>query len=263
MTGGKYLKKRLWRWRGNPLQRRDDIVEAWIVLAVWTVFAVGGTVAGLVTFHAADEVFARQRAERQSVRAVLLDDVLVSTTAVGVTSDRRTTSVRWTAPDGSARTGRTLVDTGRKAGSRVTVWQDGQGRLTAAPRSSTEAAIESGFLGAAAAAASPAWCSVPELSPGRSSTGAVSTGGAGNGTRWDLSGATRPAERTTDPGSGPNSGLEPSCVSLTGRVSATGGPGRTVPRDRSAPARTRRRTPGWAPKGLVPPPRKGRPRWTK
>ncbi|WP_369029777.1 MULTISPECIES: Rv1733c family protein [Streptomyces] len=152
MTGGKYAKKRLWRWRGNPLQRRDDIVEAWIVLAVWTVFAVGGTVAGLVTFHAADEVFARQRAERQSVRAVLLDDVLVSTTAVGVTSDRRTTSVRWTAPDGSARTGRTLVDTGRKAGSRVTVWQDGQGRLTAAPRSSTEAAIESGFLGAAAAA---------------------------------------------------------------------------------------------------------------
>ncbi|MCX4767958.1 hypothetical protein OG562_44935 [Streptomyces sp. NBC_01275] len=148
-----YAKKRLWRWRSNPLRRRDDIVEAWIVLAVWMVFAVGGSVAGLVTAHAADAVFARQRTERQSVRAVLLNDVPSPRAAtVGGTSDRRMTTVRWTTADGSTRTGKTLVDTGRKAGSRVTVWQDGQGRLTAAPPSSTEATIESGLLGAAAAA---------------------------------------------------------------------------------------------------------------
>ncbi|MGY4742219.1 Rv1733c family protein [Streptomyces sp. ATMOS53] len=152
MPSGKYARKRLWRWRSNPLRRHDDIVEAWIVLAVWAVFAVGGTVAGLVTAHAADEVFAQQRAERQSVRAVLLNDVPLTATAVGGTSDRRLTTVRWTASDGSARTGRTRVDTGLKAGSRVTVWQDGHGRLTAAPLSSMQAAIESGFLGVAAAA---------------------------------------------------------------------------------------------------------------
>jgi hypothetical protein len=152
MAGAKYAKKRLWRWRSNPLRRRDDIVEAWLVLAVWLVFGVGGTVAGLVTSHASDEVFARQRAERESVRAVLLTDVPPSATAIGGTTDRRMTSVRWTAPDGSARTGQTLVETGLKAGSRVTVWQDGQGRITAAPRNTTEAAIESGFLGITAAA---------------------------------------------------------------------------------------------------------------
>ncbi|MFE6828454.1 hypothetical protein [Streptomyces sp. NPDC057690] len=152
MPSGTYAKKRLWRWRSNPLRRRDDIVEAWIVLAVWAVFAVGGTLAGLLTAHAADEVFDRQRSERQSVRAVLLDDVPLGAPAVGGTSDRRTTTVRWTAADGSTRTGRTLVDGGLEAGSGVTVWQDGRGRLTTAPPSTTEAAIESSFLGVAAAA---------------------------------------------------------------------------------------------------------------
>ncbi|MFJ1967328.1 hypothetical protein ACIO93_01510 [Streptomyces sp. NPDC087903] len=152
MPSCRYAKKRLWRWRGNPLRRRDDVVEAWIVLAVWMFFAVGGTVAGLVTAHAADEMFARQRSERQSVAAVLLDDLPRGATAIGGTTDRRMTSVRWTASDGSTHTGHTLVDTGLKAGATVTVWHDAEDRLTPAPPSSTETAIESGFLGTAAAA---------------------------------------------------------------------------------------------------------------
>lgn len=28
MPRGEYMKARLWRWRGNPLRRRDDIAEA-------------------------------------------------------------------------------------------------------------------------------------------------------------------------------------------------------------------------------------------
>ncbi|MEU1200390.1 hypothetical protein ABZ446_29800 [Streptomyces sp. NPDC005813] len=153
MRSGTYVKNRLWRWDNNPLRRRDDIIEAWIVLAVWTAVVVGGTVTGLVTAHAADEVFARQREERHAVTAVLLLDVPRAATAVGGSTDHRIASVRWSAPDGSARTGRTLVDTGLKAGSRVTVWQDGQGHLTSAPPDITEAAIESGVLGAASSAA--------------------------------------------------------------------------------------------------------------
>ncbi|WP_416981910.1 hypothetical protein [Streptomyces sp. T028] len=153
MPRGMYVKGRLWRWRDNPLRRRDDIIEAWLVLAVWTVCAVGGTVAGVVTAQAADEVFARQRADRQSVRAVVLDDVPLTAIATDGASDRLTTMVRWTATDGSTRTGRTLVDAGLKAGSGVTVWQDGRGRLTAAPPTPAEAAIESGVLGTAAATA--------------------------------------------------------------------------------------------------------------
>ncbi|MFE2580566.1 hypothetical protein [Streptomyces sp. NPDC059378] len=101
MARGMYAKRRLWRWRDNPLRRRDDIIEAWTVLAVWSVFAVGGTAAGLVTAHAADEVFARQRAQSQPVPAVLLNDVPLAVTSIDGASDHRTATVRWTAPDGS------------------------------------------------------------------------------------------------------------------------------------------------------------------
>lgn len=41
MHGSRCTRKRFWRWRSNPLRRHDDIVEAWIVLAVWAVIAIG------------------------------------------------------------------------------------------------------------------------------------------------------------------------------------------------------------------------------
>lgn len=149
MSDGTCTKKRLWRWRSNPLRRRDDIMEAWIVLALWAVVLVGGTLVGLVTAHAADEVFARQRAERTSVRAVVLADVPASATKAGGT--RALARISWTTPDGTTRTDRTLVDTRQKAGAEVVAWLDGQGDLAAEPPSSTEAAIEACVLGTAAA----------------------------------------------------------------------------------------------------------------
>ncbi|MCT9080190.1 hypothetical protein [Streptomyces fulvoviolaceus] len=151
MDGGTRAKKRLWRWRSNALRRRDDIVEAWIVLAVWVVVAVGGALAGLVTAHAADDAFARQRAERHSVRAELLTDVPASATSAGTTSRHALAKIRWTTPDGDTRTDKTLVGTDQKAGAEVVVWLDGRGDLATEPPSPTEAAVEAGVLGTAAA----------------------------------------------------------------------------------------------------------------
>ncbi|WP_235034603.1 Rv1733c family protein [Streptomyces sp. SLBN-115] len=153
MHGSAYARKRLWRWRNSPLRRRDDIVEAWIVLAVWTAVIGGGTVAGLTTARAANEVFTEQRAQRHAVRAVLLTDVPRTMTATVRSADRTTASVRWTSPDGVSRTGRTSVSTGHEAGAEVTVWQDGQGHLVSEPTDPATAAIEAGLLGAAAALA--------------------------------------------------------------------------------------------------------------
>ncbi|MER6084971.1 hypothetical protein [Streptomyces sp. NPDC001833] len=153
MRRNRRVKKLLWRWRSNPLRRRADVVEAWVVLAVWALVVVGGTVAGLLAARAADDVFARQREEREPVRAVLLADVPKTTSGLGIESDRMPGTVTWTAPDGSARTGRTLVDTGTQAGSRVVVWQDRQGRLTTRPPSARAAAVEAGVLGTAAGCA--------------------------------------------------------------------------------------------------------------
>jgi hypothetical protein len=118
------------------------------VLAVWAVIAVGGTLAGVVTAHAADEVFAQQRAERVPVSAVLLSD----TTQAGAKSYYRALAkVRWTLPDGSTRTANTLVDTGLKAGSHITVHIDTRGELATRPPSPTAADLESAVLGTAAA----------------------------------------------------------------------------------------------------------------
>ncbi|MGW7409984.1 Rv1733c family protein [Streptomyces sp. NPDC054833] len=149
MRAGRRGKKWLWRWRANPLRRRDDVLEAWLVLAVSALIAVGGTLAGLVTARAADDVFAQQRAERTPVRAVLLTDA----SRAASKSSRALVKVRWTLADGSTHTGTTLVDGGQKAGSTLVLWTNTQGNLTTRPPSGTDAAVEAGFLGAASALA--------------------------------------------------------------------------------------------------------------
>ncbi|WP_030423396.1 hypothetical protein VM636_29170 [Streptomyces sp. SCSIO 75703] len=152
MYGGKAERKRPWRWRRSPLRRRVDTVEAWIVLLVWAVIAAGGTLAGLLTAHAADASFALQRAERQSVRAVLVADVPQSASPTQ-TAYRALVKVRWTAPDGTSRTGETLATSGLRAGSSIMLWQDRGGSLTGAPTDPANASVESALYGAGAAVA--------------------------------------------------------------------------------------------------------------
>ncbi|MFE0517012.1 hypothetical protein [Streptomyces sp. NPDC058964] len=153
MRGGRSVRRRLWRWRSNPLRRHADIVEAWIVLAVWLIVLLGGTVAGLVTAHAAGESFARQRAERHSVRAVLVSDVPRTTAQTWGSGHRVRATVRWTAPDGTPRTDETLVESGKKAGTEVVVWQDDNSRVTLSPTGPVAATVESALLGVVTAGA--------------------------------------------------------------------------------------------------------------
>lgn len=166
---GKPVRTWWWRWRSNPLRRRDDVIEAWLLLVVWAVVAVGGTIAGLLTAHAADEVFARQRAERHPVHAVLLTDLSQRTPTVRTSGDKAVAKVRWTASDGSARTGYTLVDTGLRPGAGLVVWQDTRGTLVTAPPNAAKAGVEAAVLGTLA---------------GLAVTGAVHTAGAL--ARWRL-----------------------------------------------------------------------------
>ncbi|WP_324612173.1 hypothetical protein [Streptomyces sp. MMG1533] len=136
------------------MRRHTDIVEAWIVLAVWTVIALGGTLVGLVTAHAADESFAQLRRERHSVPAVLMESTFGAVpTGEGTAPERVRAKVRWTASDGSTRTGRTLVDSGRKAGSKVVIWMNSQGQLAAEPPTAGAAAAEAALFGTGAALA--------------------------------------------------------------------------------------------------------------
>lgn len=42
MRAGTTIRRSLWRWRRNPLRRREDVLEAWILLIVWLVVALAG-----------------------------------------------------------------------------------------------------------------------------------------------------------------------------------------------------------------------------
>jgi len=154
MRKAQLTRQRWWRWRRNPLRRRTDIVEAWIVLVVWTVIALGGTLVGLVTAHAAAESFAQLRRERHSVPAVLVEKKAQAVpTEEAASSQRVRAKVRWTASDGSTRTGWTLVSSGHRTGSKVVIWMDNQGRLAAEPPTVSAAAAEEALLGTGAALA--------------------------------------------------------------------------------------------------------------
>ncbi|MGW2033888.1 Rv1733c family protein [Streptomyces sp. NPDC001811] len=143
--------QRLWRWRSNPLRRREDVVEAWIVLVVWVLAVAGGALAGLVTARAAEDDYAEQRAHRHAVRAVLVSDAPRDLTVDGSPDGRVQGSVRWAAPDGTSRTGHTLVDGGLKAGARLTVWLDDRGRLVLSqPPGRVRSDVEAALFGAAA-----------------------------------------------------------------------------------------------------------------
>ncbi|MFF4398891.1 hypothetical protein [Streptomyces sp. NPDC001480] len=122
------------------------------MLVTWVLVAVGGTAVGVVTAHAADQVFAQQRAERTPVHAVLLDDVpRTATSEMG--RELASARVRWTNSDGSTHSGMTLVSTGKKAGSTVRIWIDAQGKLSTQPPTPGKAAVEAGLFGASAALA--------------------------------------------------------------------------------------------------------------
>ncbi|MFJ7333184.1 hypothetical protein ACIQUU_08015 [Streptomyces sp. NPDC101116] len=139
----------LWRWRRNPLRRREDVWEAWILLVAWFVVVVAGPVAGVLGAQATVDRHAQRRVERHPVTATLLGDSPRSTVNGEITIERVTAPVRWTAADGTSHTGRAQVDAGRKAGERVVVWLDQKDRLTGEPQTPGDANVEAAFMGAA------------------------------------------------------------------------------------------------------------------
>lgn len=151
---GKAARVRLWRWRSNPLRRRSDRVEAWIVLLTCVLAVLGGAIAGLLASGAADRALAAHRAKAHAVSAVLTERAPKSQQATtdGSGSDTVWATVRWTDPGGSTHTGRTEVEPAAAAGTRVTVWTDRTGELVDAPLTPTESMIQAAATGVLAGA---------------------------------------------------------------------------------------------------------------
>lgn len=138
----------LWRWRRNPLRRRSDRFEAWVVLAAWTLTVVGGVATGLLAAWSVEDNLDRQRVEWQPIVAQLTEDAPGAAGSSVSGAERVWAEVRWTATDGSAHTGQTRVAPASTVGTPVTVWTDTDGRMVTQPATRSEALFCSSLIGA-------------------------------------------------------------------------------------------------------------------
>ncbi|TLS47859.1 hypothetical protein FE633_02530 [Streptomyces montanus] len=138
----------LWRWRRNPLRRRSDELESWIVLATWTLALIAGLLAGLVSARSVEHSLARQRAEWHPVPALLSEKAPGSPAASASSTEQVWAEVRWTAADGSPHSGQARVEPGSRAGTPVKVWTDREGRLVTKPAGASQAGLRAGLAGA-------------------------------------------------------------------------------------------------------------------
>ncbi|MFB7462356.1 hypothetical protein ACFCZ1_02410 [Streptomyces sp. NPDC056224] len=129
----------LWRWRRNPLRRRSYLVEGWIILASAVIGFIGAPLGGAVTWEAVLDGRARQRAERHLTEAVPVD--AAAAPAAGAGSRTRVT-VRWTAADGTAHTGRVPAGSHPERGAGVPLWTDGEGEMVSAPLGPAAARVD-------------------------------------------------------------------------------------------------------------------------
>ncbi|MFI2642409.1 hypothetical protein [Streptomyces sp. NPDC018610] len=169
----------LWRWRRNPLRRRADAVEAWVVLGVWLLTVAAGALAGWAGARGVERGLARERLEWRPTVALVTRTAPVPVSGddpgrPGAAADDEGAGhggagdpasvwaqVRWTAPDGAGRTGRIRVASGSAAGTAVTVWTDRGGRLVTRPPTAAQAHTRSlviGGLAGVGAAAVPFVC---------------------------------------------------------------------------------------------------------
>ncbi|MFI1169347.1 hypothetical protein ACH4UM_38750 [Streptomyces sp. NPDC020801] len=154
MTAKEPTRHPLWRLRHNPMRRREDLVEGWVLLATWVVIAVGGPVAGVAGAHATADSLTRQRAERHPATAVLVrEEQPGGSVRLGTTDDRVMGTVRWTTPDGTRHEDRTLVEPSLKSGDRIVVWVDPHNRVTVQPPTPAQTTTQAAATGVVASCA--------------------------------------------------------------------------------------------------------------
>ncbi|MFG2574022.1 hypothetical protein [Streptomyces sp. NPDC048481] len=141
----------LWRWRRNPLKRRADTVESWVVLGVWALTVLAGALAASSTAGSVEQGLARERVEWRPLVGRLTERA-PGTAPSGSSSsgDMVWAKVGWTGPDGSAHTGQVRVGPGSAAGTPVEVWTDPRGRLVTRPVSASQARLRASLVGALA-----------------------------------------------------------------------------------------------------------------
>lgn len=152
----------LWRWRDNPLCRATDLAEACVACVAVLLLCLGTPLVGWLVGTSADVALQETaRVQREERRAVVAEVVGPAPAAEPVLPDRAAAAderlrlpvtARWTAPDGTERTG--VLNAAREVagpGDRFPVWVDAEGRLVSRPLSADSAREHAVLAGVGAA----------------------------------------------------------------------------------------------------------------
>jgi hypothetical protein len=152
----------LWRWRHNPLRRTTDLVEAWVAFVAAVLLCVLVPLTGWAAGSSADDSLQRavrvQQEQRVPTTARVVRPADPPASRSGTAEDagderlRRQVVARWTAPDGSPRTG--TVTTARRTsapGTAFALWTDRDGRPAPAPMQAGTARAHAAVAGLTAA----------------------------------------------------------------------------------------------------------------
>ena len=121
----------------NPLRRPADRVDVWLRLAVLILILTAVPVTAIIAGQTADHLFSRQARAQQAadhlVDAVLTQNAPTSSVDPYAAVPDTWTTARWTAPDGTARSGQVLAPVGSFAGGVVPVWVSAAGAVAGPP----------------------------------------------------------------------------------------------------------------------------------
>jgi hypothetical protein len=119
----------------NPLRRRSDLIDGWLLPGVIAAFLILGPIAGTIAglwVHAGNVAVQRADKSWHQVSAVLLEPVPGPLFSGNGDSWLVPAPARWVA-DGRARTGEVPAPAGASADSTVPVWLNRAGRVQAPP----------------------------------------------------------------------------------------------------------------------------------
>lgn len=155
----------LWRWRGNPLRRTTDLVEAWLALVALVLILVVAPLVGAAVGAATQDALQHAVREQRHARHEVVATVVRRLDHSPLDPDPETATARdahshvlasWTGPDGTVRHGAVLADLEQpRHGDHFTLWTDARGHPVDRPLDTVTAtthAVLAGFGSAVAAA---------------------------------------------------------------------------------------------------------------
>jgi len=144
-NGRRYPRRSVSSLSRNPLARESDRTEAAlavVLIGIWLLAFPVAAVVGSLAWAASSSAAAQQAKDRtEGTAALLLDAPPIPYSARGTPMTTPSpVEARWTAPDGSHRTGEISASPGLQAGDAVSIWLDRSGAVTDPPVNATGAA---------------------------------------------------------------------------------------------------------------------------